>query len=489
MSAELGIAATETETSEFLETFSGNWPPGIEAMAWATPYGASVNGSFSADSPFGLWGYGDGRAMSMGHFRGAHHSWELQLKGAGRTPFSRNFDGRAVLRSSVREFLASEAMHSLGVPTTRSLSLVASSQRVTRPWYLPPGLSSPTAPHPPSCNQEERAAVLCRCSPSFWRVGHVELFARRGPEELNDLLWHLIKQESLRLPSSRLADSIVAFFDEFLSKQAELVAEWLRVGYVHGNMNSDNCLLCGHTLDYGPFAFLERFDPHFQPFTSDKKGNYAFQRQPTAAAANARVLAESLPSGLSGSEQSDCQLKLQQLLQDFDMRFDQAHAECCRRKLGLQRWDGQAQQLWSDLLDVMAKTGADFTILFRLLSGVDIDQPDVGQLGRAFIEAPSGDGRHIWAAWLRRYADRVNKDGRDKAARLSEMLAASPKYVARNWMLFEAYEAAERGDYAPVRGMLQLFMRPYDEQMQFEEAFFRVAPTWALSRGGLAYLS
>eukprot|EP00439_Symbiodinium_sp_Y106_P024692 s6354_g3.t1 len=131
MSAELGIAATETETPEFLEIFSGNWPSSTEAMAWATPYGASVNGSFSADSPFGLWGYGDGRAMSIGHFRGSHHTWELQLKG---TPFSRNFDGRAVLRSSVREFLASEAMHSLGVPTTRCLSLVASSQRVTRSW-------------------------------------------------------------------------------------------------------------------------------------------------------------------------------------------------------------------------------------------------------------------------------------------------------------------------------------------------------------------
>ncbi|CAE6917967.1 selO, partial [Symbiodinium sp. CCMP2456] len=138
MAAELGIAATETETSEFLETFSGNWPPDTEAMAWATPYGASVNGSFSADSPFGLWGYGDGRAMSIGHFHGTHHSWELQLKGAGRTPFSRNFDGRAVLRSSVREFLASEAMHSLGGGFGKSDSVSDDNYRLCiQSWYIP----------------------------------------------------------------------------------------------------------------------------------------------------------------------------------------------------------------------------------------------------------------------------------------------------------------------------------------------------------------
>lgn len=162
-----------------------------------------------------------------------------------------------------------------GVPTARSLSVVTSSERVTRPWYTHPSHQTMQMQGtPPRCHENEAAAMLCRSARSFWRVGHVELFARRGERELADFLWHVFGRDFPHLAQNRLDEAIVAFFEEFVKKQAELVAEWLRVGYVHGNMNSDNCLLCSQTLDFGPFAFMEAYDPGYQPFTSDKKGHW-----------------------------------------------------------------------------------------------------------------------------------------------------------------------------------------------------------------------
>ena len=162
-----------------------------------------------------------------------------------------------------------------GVPTARSLSVVTSSERVTRPWYTHPSHQTMQMQGtPPRCHENEAAAMLCRSARSFWRVGHVELFARRGERELADFLWHVFGRDFPHLTQNRLDEAIVAFFEEFVKRQAELVAEWLRVGYVHGNMNSDNCLLCSQTLDFGPFAFMEAYDPGYQPFTSDKKGHW-----------------------------------------------------------------------------------------------------------------------------------------------------------------------------------------------------------------------
>ncbi|CAE8646819.1 unnamed protein product [Polarella glacialis] len=359
--------------------------------------------------------------------------WELQLKGAGRTPFSRQFDGRAVLRSSVREFLASECMHALGVPTTRALSLVASdSERVSRPWYPPPQESSKAAvrpPHPPSCLVEEKTAVLCRCAPSFLRVGHVELLVMRDSavsvlednskekQELEELIWHVVEREYPHLLEKQLAfpDLVATMFEEFVQRQAFLTSEWLRVGYVQGNMNSDNCLLGGRTLDYGPFAFMESFDRDFQPFTSDIFGTYAFARQPLAAKTNAATLASALlaafgaeGSGIfgGGKLQSRTALRLKGQLQasveGFSEHFRSAHRDSCRRKLGLASWDEDTNDLWNDLLDLMQATQADFTVLFRLLSGVVV--LPLAELARAFPdEKLDSDAEDAWQSWLERF--------------------------------------------------------------------------------------
>lgn len=334
--------------------------------------------------------------------------------------------------------------------------------------------------------------MLCRCAPSFLRVGHAELFALRGDrEELEVFFWHAARREYPQLLADAqlsLSEAVVAFLKAFVQRQAELVAEWLRVGYVHGNMNSDNCTLGGRTLDYGPFGFMETYNPHYQPFTSDSDGSYAFARQPEAAQANAASLASALLEVLPEAERQDVSDCVHQIVEnDFWVSFREAHQDRCRRKLGLRRWDEEASNLWARLLQLMHASEADFTILFRLLATQYLT---LEKLGPAFLRGPPcGEFADTWSAWVRDVSARIVVEDLDPDARLAEMRKASPKYIPRNWMLLEAYEAAERRDYAPLRGMLQLLSSPYDEQPQFEEAYFRTTPPWAQSAGGVSFMS
>lgn len=291
---------------------------------FATAYGVSVYGTYVTPDDVA---YGDGRAASLCEVvNGAGERWELQLKGSGPTPFCRGADGRAVLRSSVREFLVSEAMHNLGVPTTRALSLVGHDEQIERPWYdatsenPEEGTSaelSAMSPegHAPFRMQTETGAIMCRVAPSFLRVGHLELFFRRavageGIAELQQMCEHVLRREfpavwegDASAPS--LATKLVAMVEEFAERQALLVAEWLRVGYVQGNMNSDNCTLGGRTIDYGPFGIMERYDGMWNPFTSDPDGKFAFVRQPGAARVNLATLAQIVMAMLGPEGQND----------------------------------------------------------------------------------------------------------------------------------------------------------------------------------------
>ncbi len=378
----IGLDPKECESDEFLETLSGNFLPG-KMRGWATVYGCHCYGHW-----FGQ--LGDGRAISIAEVFHRGQRLELQLKGAGRTPYSRQFDGRAVLRSSLREFLASEAMFHLGVPTTRALCLISHAEEVSRPWYpntvrAAQALESASdkkegsdrrtglnRKFPPTMMKVEQGAVLCRVAPSFLRFGHFELFWRRGEmDELRQLADHCLRREYPQLDGGGgdgldRAERYVVMFEEMARRQARLVAEWLRVGYVQGNMNSDNTAAGGVTVDYGPFGFMERLDPSWNPFTSDADGKFAFISQHRAAAMNLAVLSNAFAAlvrhtlrpgsgsstaaaGADEGEEALVRRVEAAAAAGFAAEFTAAHAVNCGRKLGL--LDRQrAAVLWGGLI-------------------------------------------------------------------------------------------------------------------------------------------
>lgn len=532
MLAEVGLDPMVTSTPSFVRLFSGDLSE-ARIRAIATPYAVSVFGSpIWAPDPFGRGnGYGDGRAQGLGEVVCDNgNRWELQLKGGGTTPFSRGGDGRAVLRSSIREYLVSEAMHHLGIPTTRALCLVASqSQRVRRMWY---GKSDRgRRDHPPDTMVTERCAITCRAAPSFLRVGHLELHARRAargssrdgehdPEPtaakaramLLSLFQSAVRREfagevDLAAP---LEDQCLAMLRAFARRQAELTAGWLRVGYVQGNMNSDNNLLSGRTMDYGPFGFVEQYELLWSPFTSDAERKFGFERQPLAAQVNVMTLARALLPLIASGEDANGKMvvddavaeKLQAVVSDeYKVMSAAAQGEARRAKMGLATWDEQAStELFDELQQLMARSRLDFTIFWRQLSHVtDVDlraaaagQPAgaTAKLAPAFYEAnmlQAAEGE--WAAWLAKYAARLQSEARPEEERQAQMRAASPKYVPREWMLVKAYEAADNGDLSVLRELEELFRHPYDEQPQLEHKYYTRTPDEYRQKAGVAYFS
>lgn len=383
MASTLGFNSSDCKSAAFERVFSGDTSAvDAEIRPWATPYAVSVFGHpIMAPDPFGRGrAYGDGRALSLGVMvTPSGEQWELQLKGAGTTPFSRNGDGRAVLRSSVREFLVSEAMHHLRVPTTRALSLVASgSEHVRRMWYAP---GDRGRDHPPNTLVQERCAITCRASPSFLRVGHLELHARRAArsepgalEELESLVKYAMRREFGAIDASLpLRAQLLEMVRIFAKRQVELAVAWLRVGYVQGNMNSDNCLLNGRTMDYGPFGFVEEYDELWSPFTSDMERKFGFERQPLAAQVNLMTLARALVP-LFDKEGGSLD-ELQAIVQDeYGRELDEQLGEMRRQKLGLSAWDGEASEtLWPQLQQLMKRSKADYTILWRQLAQISAE--------------------------------------------------------------------------------------------------------------------
>lgn len=490
---------------------------------FATAYGVSVYGTYVTPDDVA---YGDGRAASLCEvLNSAGERWELQLKGSGPTPFCRGADGRAVLRSSVREFLVSEAMHNLGVPTTRALSLIRHDEQIGRPWYdatsenpeegVSPDLTAASpGGYAPFRMKTETGAIMCRVAPSFLRVGHIELFFRRaaageGITELTQMCQHALRREFPQIWADSglptLGSKLAAMVEEFATRQAVLVAEWLRVGYVQGNMNSDNCTLGGRTIDYGPFGVMERYDGMWNPFTSDPEGKFAFVRQPGAARVNLATIAK-IVLAMLGPEGQNTELKAQvtaAVENRFAEAFFAAHHEHNRRKLGVAEWDEGAEELWDSLQGLMQTTGegVDFTLLYRQLSSFDLPRAaEAGAVVMAALEedVPGGcfyaplreESRAHWTAWCESYAARLQADGRDNAERRAEQRATSPKFVPRNWMLVRAYEAAYDGDYSIIEELQQLLRSPYDEQTQdLSTKYYRRAPAWAQEMPGVKFMS
>lgn len=463
LAAALGFSDEDVGSPEFVQVFAGNaLLDGMQPIA--TNYGGHQ---------FGHWAgqLGDGRAISLGEAIGADgQRHELQLKGAGPTPYSRRADGRAVLRSSLREFVCSEAMHALGIPTTRALSLVATGEPVVRDILY----SGDPKPEP--------GAIVCRVAPSFLRFGHFELPAARGEHGMLRRLWDFMcTRDFPEFESASERDAQV--FRAICERTARLVAHWMRVGFVHGVMNTDNLSALGLTIDYGPYGWLEDFDPEWTPNTTDAEGRrYAFGRQPQIAHWNLSCLAGAVSSLFADQE------ILRDGLRAYADTFNRTHADFNAGKLGLLTPQPEDTGLAQRLYALMHAARLDFTLTFRALMGVDAASPTVDVLRDvSYDEAAFEAQRPALQAWCSDYAQRLRADGAGDACRM-RMAALNPVYVPRNWLAQQAIDAAEQGELAALHRLQAVLERPYEERPG-AEAYARKRPDWARNRAGCSMLS
>ena len=471
----LGISRPDSRTGPVAEVLGGNRVlPGMQ------PYAARYGGH-----QFGQWAgqLGDGRAITLAEVVSPDGArYDLQLKGAGGTPYSRTADGRAVLRSSVREFMCSEAMHHLGVPTTRALSLVATGESAVRDMFYDG--------HP----QSEPGAIVCRVAPSFVRFGNFEILA--AGQELDAL--------------KRLADYVIAghfpelgapspaiyarWFEEICRRTATLVAEWMRVGFVHGVVNTDNMSILGLTIDYGPYGWLEGYDPRWTPNTTDAQGRrYCYGKQPSIAQWNLVRFANAIYPLIEDKA------PLEQGLAAFAETFENASGRMLADKLGLVSLDREGDdKLLGDLFELLQQVETDMTLFFRNLAALPLvgaadkadDRALVEPLRRAFYTEEAFAPEHLsrLAGWLRRYIERVRHDGVPTLERVARMNRANPKYVLRNYLAQRAIDALEHGDASVMERLMAVLQRPYDEQPGHDELAER-RPEWARHKPGCSALS
>lgn len=467
MAARLGFSEADVGSEAFAAAFGGN-----ALLDGMQPYAANYGGH-----QFGHWAgqLGDGRAISLGEtINAAGERWELQLKGAGPTPYSRTADGRAVLRSSIREFLCSEAMHHLGVPTTRALSLVGTGEAVIRDMFYDG--------HP----QAEPGAIVCRVAPSFIRFGNFELPASRGENEvLQQLLDFCIRRDFPHLSGE--GEALYAqWFAEVCERTAVLMAHWMRVGFVHGVMNTDNLSILGLTIDYGPYGWVDNYDPEWTPNTTDSaRRRYRFGQQPQVAYWNLSRLAGAL-SLLIPAE------VLQDGLRLYVERYNAAERGSIARKFGMRECREEDVALMQELRDWLQRHEVDMTIFFRALARVDIGAGvviDPALFEEAYYdEAKAAEGEPALRAWLARYAERARTDKSLEDERIARMNAANPRYVLRNYLAQQAIDRAEQGDMGGVGELLEVMRRPYEEQPG-REAFAAKRPDWAREKAGCSMLS
>jgi uncharacterized protein YdiU (UPF0061 family) len=505
---ELGFAGSMATSPEFIRMFSGDLsqaPEPMRKVGWATGYALSIYGTeYIQQCPFQTGnGYGDGRAVSVLEAVINGQRWEMQLKGGGRTPYCRGADGRAVLRSSIREFLAQEHMHALGVPTSRSLSLyVSKTQKVQRPWY-----SQGSRSQNPDMMVSEAVAISTRVAPSFLRVGQLELFARRtrknehptAMEELEKIVLHLIDREYKDVVDNQLTtpEKVVLLAREFQNRLTSLVANWIRIGFCQGNFNSDNCAAGGFTLDYGPFGFCDVYDPQYQPWTGGGH-HFSFLNQPNAAQKNFGMFCSALRPLLASNQ--DALLELDKIQSEF-LSVSQTKMETMwAAKLGLSTLSAAPNKaLLNELQTLMMQTPVDYTIFFRELSSIP---DDITPLKKSFYKNWAEDADPIgldtrWTQWLEKWKTLLNSesDENDSAARSREeisrqMKLVNPKYILREWFVVPAYQQATKGDYALITELQGVMTQPYAEQSQeIEDKYYRLKPSEFFEMGGLSHLS
>ena len=492
---ELGFDEGLATRDDFMRMFSGDasqLPKPLRTHGWATGYALSIYGTeYYQQCPFQTGnGYGDGRAVSILEANINGQRWEMQLKGGGRTPYCRGADGRAVLRSSIREFLAQEHMHSLGVPTSRSLSLYTSkTEKVKRPWFNQESYS-----RDPEVMIEEDVAITTRVAPSFLRVGQLELFGRRARkqehakalEELEKIVLHLIDREYSKAieAQSPLEEKVLLLAIQFRDRLTSLVANWIRVGYCQGNFNSDNTALGGFTLDYGPFGFIDMFDPKYQPWTGGGV-HFSFLNQPQAAERNFHMFYTALKPLVESNP--DVLAQLDAIRNGFDKAMDEKMEKMWAAKLGLSTFD---QALFKELFILMIQTHVDYTIFFRELSSVP---DDISPLLKSFYQKSILDENILtrWSQWLEKWKSLIDAATPESREKLSEqMKRINPKYTLREWFLVPAYQQATTGDYTLIRELQEVMTNPYDEQSkEIEEKYYRLKPSEFFDIAGISHVS
>jgi uncharacterized protein YdiU (UPF0061 family) len=490
MFKELGFADSLASSEAFMRMFSGdlsNLPEAMSKIGWATGYALSIYGNeYYEQCPFKTGnGYGDGRAISILETVLNGKRWEMQLKGAGQTPYCRGADGRAVLRSSVREFLAQEHMYALGVPTSHSLSLFSSkSEKVKRPWY-----SEASHSRDPDMMVSESVAISTRVAPSFLRVGQIELFARRARkhehpkamEELEKIVLHLIEREYSKEiePNLPMAEKVLLLAEAFRSRLTSLIANWIRVGYCQGNFNSDNCSAGGFTLDYGPFGFIELFDPEYQPWTGGG-AHFAFFNQTNAGQRNFYVFCLALKPLLS--EQKHLKA-LGDIYDTFSSEMQEKMEQMWASKLGLEMYD---ETLFKELENLMIATSVDYSIFFRELSNIP---SDIEPLKKSFYTPLlSSSLEEKWSKWLEQWKALLSNKTKEKLSQ--NMKEVNPKYILREWHLVPAYQEATKGNYALSKELQEVMTNPYAEQSkEIEEKYYRQKPSELFNIGGISHVS
>ena len=463
MKESLGFSDNDVKSKEFLDFVTGN-AVAKDSHPYAMCYGGHQ---------FGHWAgqLGDGRAINLGQI----NDWVVQLKGAGPTPYSRSADGLAVLRSSIREYLCSEAMHHLGVPTTRALSLSLTGDQVMRDMLY-------------DGNPEyEKGAIVSRVSKSFLRFGNYEIFAARGDHHnLKVLLDYTVKTHFSNLgePSK---ETYLRFFQEVTDRTLEMIIHWQRVGFVHGVMNTDNMSILGLTIDYGPYGWLEGFDFGWTPNTTDRENRrYRYGNQPNIGLWNLYQLANALYPLIEEVE------PIEEILESYKTNYEIKSQNMMRSKLGLEKEKDTDLDLIMALENNLQGSETDMTIFFRNLSQFQKEHPENGieAVQDSFYEpkAIQGKLKEQWNQWFEDYATRLKDEALFDDQRKEQMNKVNPKYVLRNYMAQLAIDKADNGDYSLISAFYQLLKKPYDEQSD-SEIWFAKRPEWARHKVGCSMLS
>ena len=463
MQHTLDFSNEDIQSREFLEFVTGN-----SVLKNSKPFAMCYAGH-----QFGNWAgqLGDGRAINLGEIK----NWAVQLKGSGPTPYSRTADGLAVLRSSVREYLCSEAMHHLGVPSTRALSLSLTGDKVLRDVMYN---GNPA---------HERGAIVSRVAKSFLRFGNFEIFSSRNDiKNLKILTDYTIKSHFSHLgkPSKEV---YLQFFQEVTSKTLEMIIHWQRVGFVHGVMNTDNMSILGLTIDYGPYGWLEGFDFGWTPNTTDKQHKrYRYGNQPTIGLWNLYQLANALYPLIEEAA------PLEKILEGYKSNFEKKSQDMMRAKLGLTSDKETDINIIQSLENNLQATETDMTIFFRTLSSFKKEQPEKGvELIQDAFYTPDtikGNVLNNWKQWFADYAKRLEDETTSADERQQQMNKINPKYVLRNYMAQLAIDKADKGDTSLLEEMYLLLKEPYSEQPKFER-WFAKRPEWARHKVGCSMLS
>ncbi|XP_054048669.1 protein adenylyltransferase SelO-like isoform X1 [Rissa tridactyla] len=454
----LDLDISVTGTPDFLQFVSGGKVI-LGSIPLAHRYGGHQFGSWAGQ-------LGDGRAHLIGVYTNRHgERWELQLKGSGKTPYSRNGDGRAVLRSSVREFLCSEAMHYLGIPTSRAASLVVSDDDVWRDQFYDGNIN------------KERGAIVLRLAKSWFRIGSLEILAHSGELDLQRRLLDFIIQE--HFPSIAMNDSnrYLEFFSTVVSETANLIALWMSVGFAHGVCNTDNFSLLSITIDYGPFGFMDSYDPNFVPNTSDDERRYKIGNQANVGLFNLSKLLQALKPLLDPRQKQ----LASQILEGYGEHYHIRFTELFKTKLGLLGENEDDNYLIAFLLKLMEDTKADFTMTFRQLSEITEDQLKELHIPEEFWALQDLGKHKLFSDWVTMYLLRLNRNkGDSDTKRRTRMTTVNPRYILRNWMAESAVQKANLNDFSEVHLLQQILQHPFQRQQAAEKAGYSLRPpAWA----------